>query len=60
MQHPTKMGRDGKPFIQEVNAKTVTSGQAAKMGYIPVSVVKAVPPPTPSKSAANSPKDITK
>ena len=43
MQHPTMMGNDGKPKIQLLNKRTVDSGKAGKMGYIPVQSPEAPP-----------------
>ena len=45
MQHPFKIGRDGKPQIQLINKRTVDSGKAAKLGYIPVQTPEAPPKP---------------
>lgn len=36
MQHPTKRDENGKPVVQQINARTVASGKAAKLGYTPV------------------------
>ena len=53
MQHPFKKDRNGLPFIQRVNAKTVKSGKAAKLGYIPVPQ-SATPPPTTAPKASTT------
>ena len=47
MQHPTKLDRNGEPFIQRVNIKTVNSGKAQKLGYIPVPDKATAPPAKP-------------
>lgn len=58
MQHPFKKDRNGLPFIQRVNAKTVKSGKAAKLGYIPVPQI-ATPPPAPATKATTATTKVT-
>ena len=58
MQHPFKKDRNGMPFIQKVNAKTVKSGKAAKLGYIPVPQ-SATPPPTTAPKANTATTKVT-
>ncbi len=48
MQHPWKIGRDGRPFIQQIKESTVLSGKAQKMGYIPVRLQAPAYTPPPS------------
>lgn len=43
MLHPTKKDRDGNPATFEVNERTVKSGKAAKMGFLPIEEVQAPP-----------------
>jgi len=54
MQHPTKKDESGNPRVQYLNPKTVKSGKAGKMGYIPVAVPEKAPdfakPKTPAKN----------
>jgi len=59
MQHPTKKDEFGMPKIQHINPKTVKSGKAAKMGFLPIPKVERAPDfgvpntPTTPKSKPN-------
>lgn len=54
MQHPTRMGRDGRPFIQQINFKSVA--KAKQMGYIPISIDMPIEaPPAPVKKVTPAP-----
>lgn len=45
MYHPWKKDSEGNAAIQEINKRTVDTGMAAKLGYLPVPIAEAPPAP---------------